>query len=366
MRRETSDHDQQPLIEAFVESLQNATGTQILDRKYNVPGPDGDIDLLLRINSPDGPWDVAVEMKRVMYPRDVREAVWILDRYRCNAERKSNEAAVVPMVLAEQLSSGAREDLKRRGVGYYDSSGSLYFRHNRWLINIERKPSTTSQKQRRVPLFTGAREMVVHALLQTRGEWFTGLELAETSQTSVFSVSSVLRELELREWIEADGKGRLQRRRLTKPGELLDAWADAWQKRKESRSRWYVFSSNPNQLLDKLSLNAKEAGEKDWAFTGAIAANNLSPLLTQVDIAEVEIMPGTKESFAYALGLKPAEKGANVVLVERSGSSMLFRRHHPEFEGWFASEFIQYLDLQDGRGRNAELAAQLRQDILKV
>ncbi|EPL15418.1 type IV toxin-antitoxin system AbiEi family antitoxin [Pseudomonas sp. CF161] len=362
MRYEISEHDQLPLIESFVESFQRATGAKVLDRKYEVPCHDGNVDLLLKIATPSGTWEMPIELKRVVYPRDVRQAVWVLDGYRS----APTDNAIVPMLLAEQLSYGAREELIRRGIGFYDASGSLYLHHDKWLVNIDRKPKT-SPKQRTISLFTGSREMVIHALLQSKGDWLTGLALSELSKTSSFTVSTVLQELERLEWVESEGKGRQLRRRLSKPGDLLDAWVEAWQKRKENKTKWYFFCPKPGQLLNQISYRAEAAGyDIEWAITGAIAANAISPLLTQTNTAELQVTPGRIEEMAHIIGLKPAEKGTNVVLIERSGSSMLFRQRLEGYEGWFASPFVQYLDLLDGRGRNAELAAQFRQDILKV
>ena len=69
--------------------------------------------------------------------------------------------------------------------------------------------------------------------------------------------------------------------------------------------------------------------------------------------------------WAEQAGLKPADKGFNVVLVEREGASLLFTQTHPEMAGArFASRFIQYLDLLDGYGRNKELAVEFRCDAL--
>jgi hypothetical protein len=164
-----------------------------------------------------------------------------------------------------------------------------------------------------------------------------------------------------------DGQRRTLRRRLSKAEELLDAWASAWPKRKERRSRWYVFARNPNALLTQITWELEQSSTQgDWAFTGTAAANVLSPLLTSVETAEVIVPPGATDQFAHAVKLKPAEKGANVTLIERDGAGMLFRTCHPEYPSRFASFFILYLDLLDGRGRNKELAQQLRQDILKV
>ena len=235
-------------------------------------------------------------------------------------------------------------------------NGNLYLRWHQWLLDIQR-PERASARKDITALFTDSREMVVHALLTHRNEWLTGGELAKMAHTSAYTCSVVLQELERREWSESSGAGRTLRRRLTKPRQLLDAWAEHWTKRKEQRTRWYFFADRPNLLLTHLTYKIDTGGFSfDWAFTGTAAANVYAPLLTSVDTAEIIVPPGRAEQLAKTLQLKPADKGANVTLVERTGASLLFRNVHPEYPSYFASPFILYLDLLDGRGRNKELA----------
>jgi hypothetical protein len=356
----------EPLVEQFVRTFEEASRAQISpDRQVEVPfkrsGATRHLDLLLIV---EGQEEVhfAVEVIRQGYPRDVRDAVWQLDEYRLACGR---DVRVVPLVLAEQLSPGARESLRERNVAYFDASGSLFLNHGKWLINIERPPKP--QPQRRVgSIFTGAREQVVHALLRTDQDWLTGLELAHSAETSPYTVSLTLQELERLEWVESQGAGRRLRRRLVQPGRLLDAWSEVWRKRRESRSRWYAYASNPLNLLPALTTKLAGTDLAGWAFTGAAAANLVAPLLTSIDTAELMIPPGLTGRYAEALGLKEADKGSNVILIERSGTSTLFRRRQLDDRCWLASPFVQYLDLQDGRGRNKELAAHLRETVLKI
>lgn len=353
-------HKLKLLLHAFTLALKDATGAEAVDLTYD-ERIHGEIDVVLKLTAEGENWIIPVELKQQAYPRDMRQAVWNLDGFKA---RSKDGLPVVPMVVAERLSPGARDELKLRGIGYFDASGSLYLRHERWLINIE-KPQQSVREPGARELFTGAREKVIHALLEMKGEWFSGAQLAGFCGTSEYTVSMVIQELEKREWITTAREGREIRRKLVKPGLLLDAWAQAWQKEKQKQTYWYRFCANPKLLLTDIAWAAmQEKVPGDWAFTGAIAANFVSPLLTSVDIAQVIVTPDSIDGFAQALGLKPADKGFNVVLIERSGAAMLFRREH---EGaWFASPFIQYLDLLDGRGRNKELAAQLRADLLRV
>lgn len=298
--------------------------------------------------------DIAVKILRHAYPRDVREAVWALDEYRLTADSHEN---LIPLVAADSLSPGARELLRKRGIAYFESNGNLHLRWRQWRIDIERPQLESATRGIARALFSDAREMVVHALLEHRNEWLTGSELAEMAKTSTYTTSIVLSELERREWCESSGAGRTLRRRLIQPRLLLDAWAEQWAKRKGNRSRYHVFSAQPNALFALLTNRFDKAQiAVPWAFTGAAAANTFAPLLTSVDIVEIIVPPGCAEQIAAALQLKPVEQGANVTLVERDGASLLFRTEVPGTSACVASPLIFYLDLLDGRGRNKELA----------
>jgi hypothetical protein len=117
-------------------------------------------------------------------------------------------------------------------------------------------------------------------------------------------------------------------------------------------------------LLHKIAQQVKE---KDGVvLTGAMAANQLSPWLTHIDRIDLIVPPGTGDEIAREMDLKIAEQGSNISLMERAGASILFcepSSADPSLKR--ASPFILYLDLLDGRGRNKELASQLRTNLIK-
>lgn len=353
------------LIARFVEAFEGSTEKQLSGQRHTeVPfqahGRPGRLDLLVSVEGVD--LRLAAEILRVGYPRDIRNAVWRLEEYRLSLEDASNTAL---FVIAEQLSAGAREILRERNIGYFDASGSLYLKHKDWLINIDRLAKPGSPR-RAESLFTGAREQVIHALLHSHQKWLTGLEIASLAETSAYTVSLTLQELERRELLESKGSGRTLRRRLAQPGVLLDLWADAWRVRKEHKTRWFAYTHNPKAMLLAIADKLEREALRGWAFTSTAAANAVSPLLTHVESAEIIVPPGSAPDYAKALGLQEVEKGSNVTLIERSGASSLFTGEHSDPPSHLASAFIMYLDLLDGRGRNKELASQLRSDILKI
>jgi hypothetical protein len=354
------------LADHFVHAFEEATGATISDdRQWELPFHRSDglrrLDLLLHVRTEHQELDLAVELIKQGYPRDIRQTVWQLDEYLLSTERRDH---TIPFVVAEYLSTGARESLRERNIGYFDSSGSLFLRKGDWLVNIDRagKPKKFA---RAGSIYTGAREQVVHALLHAGDKWLTGLEIAELAQTSSYTVSQTLQELERLEWTASEGSGRHQRRRLVQPGKLLDAWAGSWRTRQETKTRWYKYAPSPQSAAPWIYNVFRNTKRDDWTATGAAAANVLSPLLTSVDTVDVMVPPGSAAQYAKDIGLKEVAKGANVTLLERAGASTLFR-HQEDAYIWFASPFILYLDLLDDRGRNKELASEFRSKVLKI
>lgn len=329
---------------------------------FDIPYRGGQLDCLLHIVLPSGRKRLAIELLRQAYPRDIRDAAWQLASF-----LKDNDSAkdIILMVAAEHLSDGAKDDLRHHGLAYFDASGTFYLRHKECLIDIQRTSKPASRRGA-MQLFTGAREQVVLTLLVERNIFRSGLELAKLSKTSTYTVSTVLAELERREWIESEGSGRMLRRRLSSPSELLDAWAEVWTQRKDTKTKWYYYLSNPTKMLDQLAQKIDASRLEGGVFTGAAAANRIAPHLTRTDTIDIVIPPGKAEHYAAALQMKPIDKGANVTLIERTGASTLFPSQENSAKPRLANPFILYLDLLNGRGRNKELADQLRLQELEI
>ncbi|MBV8048118.1 MAG: hypothetical protein JO171_13240 [Paludibacterium sp.] len=363
------DSHLQQLLHRFSTDLENRTGL-VLAESRRAPANEGQInrpqvDALLTLRLIDGEEiQIAIEALRSAYPRDVRMAAYKLSAQQQNAEGP----LVVPCVIAERLSPGSRDALREAGINYFDASGTLYFHFRTWLVDVERLPAKPGSRKPST-LFSSAREQVIHALLHHwlasgREGFISGTELAALAQTSTYTVSQTMRELEREDLVETTGSGPSLRRRLRNAPGLLDAWASAWPLRRDTITRWHVYTPSDN-LVDLLTGPLTQ--HPGWVVTGAAAANIAAPHLTHIDRIEVIVPEGQTEVFANALHLTPADKGANVILIERSGASMMFRHALPEYPGsCFASPFVQYLDLLNGYGRNKELARVFRHQVLKM
>lgn len=353
------------VLEELTRTLEAALGPDLNVRRLaGMPfasKADSEPDGLIEIQTPYKTLLVYVEVKRDVYPRDIRDAAWSLNNY---MRYQDHAHDAIGLLAAGSLSPGAKEELKAQNIAFFDLGGSLHLRHETWLFSIDKPSKRLKKYSHGVDLFTEARGSVVHALLMHANEWLTGSELAAQAETSPYTCSVVLQELTLREWVKSTGGGPSKRRVLTRPEKLLDAWAEQWQERKEKQTRWYTFVENPKQMLAHLADRIDRARvDFAWAFTGTAAANAIAPLLTNTDGAEIIVPKGCSEMMADLLGLKPVSKGGNVTLIERESASLLYRYRHPDHPAFFASAYILYLDLLDGRGRNKELADHLREKL---
>ncbi len=357
----------QELLAEFEEALSRAAPVRLShDRVFHLEfkGFDGRLRLDARLQLEGGDDAViAIELMRTGYPRDMRNAVWVLQEY---ARTLGPGAEVIQAVVAERLSPGARELLRGRGIAFYDRSGSLFFKRGNLIVDIERQ-SKSPDRGRAGSEFYGSREKVVHALLARGSRPFTGTELAQEAGTSIYTVSQALSILEAQGMVTGKGAGRTAQRRLTDAGALLDEWAKAWTVRPEDTSTWFFLARDPSQLETSLASKLLRQNTA-WAYTGVAAGNYIAPLLTGVDRVDVIVPRGRAQQVAQAVNLQPAATGFNVTLTERDGASDMYRRSIPDYyDISLASSFIVYLDLvKDDRGRNKELSRHLRETVLKI
>lgn len=356
-------------IQRFLDVLDQVIGVQVVECKEEEPfeaeGRRLRIDFLVnaRLGDDNKATALGIEVADSVYPRGAR---MLFERFAARA-RYLGGAEEVPVVVANILSTHTQELLRKGAVNFYEiSSGTLFYKHGLRHIDIQRERKEPIEQRKIKSVFSGARERVVHALLEhwrrEGGEaWVSGAELAALAETSPFTVSTTMQELEQQDWVDVTGSGPTLRRRLSRPDQLLDAWAQVWQQRlpRETRTRWYAYASGSGGIVDHML--ERLAGREGWLMTGAAAANAVVPHLTTIDRATIIVPRGVSKQWAADLKLEQAEKGSNVTFIERAGASLMFGEPHPErFGSRFASRFVMYLDLLGGAGRNKELAAEFR------
>ena len=300
-----------------------------------------------------------VEAKKSFYPRDVREVLWHLRALAHQANQKPNAPELVPVVVAEAISPGAKELLRKERVGYYDSGGSLFLPAPNIYVYVDKPPPRTFARSIR-SLFSGRRAQVLHALLLRHEHWFGVGALAELASASPATVSELLIELERFDWMEARGRGPKKERRLAKPDVLLDEWARHLAvTRRPAIRRYYVPRVDAAELVG-MAAAALGAHGVEYAITGEAAGQHYAPFLSHLSRVHCRVPMGPAvEDTLGKLGARDVDEGTNLVVIEsRLPGELSFRELANGI--WFASPVQVYLDLLRTEGRAKELAQHLR------
>jgi hypothetical protein len=318
------------------------------------------IDMVVSSRVKGRPVQFLVEVKAGGYPRDVRQAIWQLDGLR----RIDEHDARVPMLAAPAISAASRELLQRDKVAYWDAGGSLYIELPWALYWIDRPVPSGRQRVLR-NVYRGSAAQVLHTLLLEPGRSWHVTQLAERAQVSVSTVHQVCTVLEAQLWMDKAGKGPRAVRRLSNPGALLDAWADAHLLTNYAARRFHRWMREPAELLYGVTGALDRAGV-EYALTLSSGAALVAPHLMPSE--QVWVLLSANDATALggvvqASDLQPVDEGETVTfLLTRQRSPLLFRRHVWEYS--VASDVQLYLDLWAWPRRGKEQAKHLRAERL--
>lgn len=345
------------LINQFVVALRSLPDVHA-DLEH--PGaPEHDAQLMLDVAGK--PIRALVELRKAVYPRDVRQFIW---RIRDLARQKSvgvSGSEALAVLVAESISPGAKELLRAERVGYYDSGGSLYLPARAAYICVDRPPPKSLSRSMQTP-FTGRRAQVLHGLLVRHEDWFGVKDLAAQALVSPATASQVLTEIERFEWLESRGQGPGKQRHLREPAALLDAWAKQLSLIRPPMLRHYfVPGIKAENLLERVAAVFDSHGV-EYAVSFEAAAQRYAPFLSSISQVRCRLLADASADAAIAeLGARVVGLGANFAIIEaRSAGDLVFRER---VDGvWLASPIQVYLDLLRGEGRTKEMAEHLRRE----
>jgi hypothetical protein len=307
------------------------------------------------------PLTLIVECKSTAFPRDIRQVLSQLREYQSLWKATHPAGTAIPLVAAQSLSEGARELLRKEGVGYFDTGGSLFLPAPGAYAFID-KPVPRALAKSIGSLFTGRRSQVLHVMLRSPGEWFGVKALAENAAVSSATASETLTALERLEWISSRGSGPTKERSLTEPAGLLDAWVRHVENtRVPALRRYFVPAIQPNYLVSQLAAVC-EAHDASYALTHEVAAQRYAPFLTHVSQVRCRLLRSpAADAVIQDLKARPVREGANLTIVDvRSPGELLFRERIDDI--WFADPIQVYLDLLSSEGRGKEMAEHLRRE----
>ena len=291
------------------------------------------IDALVELSAADRrTGSIAVEARATLDPKGVLPLV----------ERARSAQTGMPLVVLSRYLSGAtRERLRSREVGYLDLTG------NAWLvvpepglfIETQGASEDPDRKERPARSLRGPKAgRIVRALVDRKKP--PGVrELAAATKIDAGYVSRVLAFLDSEALVTRVGHGHMES--VDWPA-LMRRWAQEAPLEARGKARMFLEPRGLSGLISRLAKS-----EERYAITGALAAAAFAPV-APARLATIWVRDAAQA--ASHLGLRPAETGANVLLVEPADESV--------FEGavqrdgvWYAAPSQVAADLLTSPGR---------------
>ena len=313
-----------------------------------------EIDAVLEIQDPDGlSTEIVVEVKAVpVEPRTVPSlAARLKSLLSTGAEVGQANVSSALMLVSTYLSPLARERLTEAGISYADSTGNMRLTVDRPAVFIETQGADKSPVREERPLRSlkgGRAARVARGLMDYRTPFGTR-ELAAETASSAAMISRVSSLLEPDEIVTKDGpRGRI----VSVDWETLARrWAEDYDFASTNVLTTWLEPRGARALLGRL----RDAAFR-YAVTGSLAASRLAP------VAEPRLailFADDPEEVGQSLGLRPAETGANVLIV-RPFDPVVFERAVYDDGITYARVTQVLLDLMKGPGRGPAEAETLR------
>ncbi len=350
------------LLDQFLEALRELPDVQVeLGLRQQYEGTDRGYDACVDLWAGGKPVTLQIEVKKSLYPRDVRQNLWQLEDYASRWPQSERGGQTSYFLVAHSISPGAKHLMRDKRVGYYDSGGSMFLPAENIYVYVDKPPPKALSRSIR-SLYSGRRSRVLHALLMRPDEWFGVRELAELAFVSPATVSQVLKELEKYDWVNSRGQGPTKKRYLQEPDALLDEWTKQLElMRPPAIKRYYVPSVHVEGLLLKFAkvCNAHKA---EYAITHEAAAQWYAPFLSTFSQVRCRMVAGAPaDAVLEELDAHKVNHGANLTVIPvKSSDELLFRKLENGI--WLASSVQVYLDLMRSEGRAKEMANHLRKE----
>jgi hypothetical protein len=355
------DHRNNKLVEELQTAIRELPHVSVHSQESQAEKRHPRIDAVFEIEADGKVATLIVETKNSIFPRDARESIWQIRNFARAYARSDESPEPIPVLAATSISSGAKDLLRKEGIGYFEEGGSLYLPAKGFYVLLDRPRSKSAAKTDRI-LFSGRRSQVVHALLMRPNQWLGVNDLAKEAFVSSATASQTLTELEKYNWLSSRGNGPHKERMLIEPRGLLDAWVKhAGNSPKPSVRRFYVPSLKPEEILTRIDALCSVRGAA-YAITQEWAAQLYSPYLSSISQVRFRLPSDQPaKEIAGELNAREVQEGSNLGIIEsKSYGDFLFRERKRDV--WLASPILVYLDLLQGDGRTKEMAAHLRQE----
>lgn len=251
-------------------------------------------DLMVKFRLGEQEHVLIAEVCSLGQPRQIRAAVTRL------GEIHKEVPAAYPLAAAVYIAPQSARILKSNNFGYVDLSGNCYVTLENVLIEKEGKRNIRPSTRPLRSLFAPRATRVMRVLLSEPARSWRLEELAREAVVSLGHAHNVIKRLEELAWAERDDHQRL---RLTKPADLLEAWAESYAYRENEIHSYFAPERISRKFMGEVARAAEAAGRR-YAFTLNAGASLVASHLRLPNVHCY--LEGDPEPVASALGARAA------------------------------------------------------------
>lgn len=309
-------------------------------------------DLVISARHKGEVYHFCIEIKRAGYPQYIREAVLRLK------EIIKHNPSYYPVVVTPKIGEQGKKICNEHNMGYMDFEGNIKITTGSVFIEIEGKKSAklgiANDAAQRQSIFSPKASRITKCLLYEPQKKWLQKEISHKTGLSKGMVSRVVRRMiEAGYLIEEAGKLK-----LSSFDDLLSARLESSLKQRRVYKYYYVWSQNPQRLMQALSNELSRRGIK-YAFTQEAGASLIAPFST-FDIVSVYIESFDKFPAEY-FSAAETKKGFNLMLIESPDETIFTAARN--IKGMkVVDNFQLYLDLRNNPLRGEKQA----EHILKI
>lgn len=272
--------------------------------------------------------------------------------------RETSRQDVIPLLVVPFMGEAGHRFCDEHGIAWLDLSGNAHIKAPGLLIHIEGRPNRFKKAGRPANLFAPKSSRIARQFLIEPYRSFTQRELSQATGLDEGYTSRIIRRLEQSRLIVREDQGSL---RPHDPGQLLDAWHEAYDFNKHHIIKGHIAARSGEELLQRIAGVLRQNG-MDHAFTGLAGAWAYTHFaIFRIATFYLKEPPG--EKILESLHFRKDQAGANTWLVVPNDEGVF--QGSADREGIPCVHPVQvYLDLKGHPERSKEAASRLRQEYL--
>ncbi len=273
-----------------------------------------------------------VELKSAGYPQHIRQGIRNLQEF------TEANPSYYPVIVVPFISECGKRICDESKVGYMDLSGNTKIMSGGILIYTEGKERPKDTAPINQSIFSPKAARITKFFLnQPHAQWIQK-DIVEMTGLSKGLVSRIVTKMFEAGYVtKKDGKVS-----LVGFDDLFSAWTESEMKRRERKKNYYVWTQNPSQLMEKLTVQFSRNKVK-YAFTQEAGASLVAPFST-FDIVSVYI--DSLDKFPEAvLSASKAVQGFNLTVIE-APDEYIFTKAQDKGGMKIVDNFQLYADLK--------------------